>query len=41
MMKKIIAGLVSIFLLASCTTTNDTQENSQEINTQQKTILAL
>lgn len=40
-MKKIIAGLVSIFLLASCTTTNDTQENSQEINTQQKTILAL
>jgi len=40
-MKKIIAGLVSIFLLASCTTTNDTQENSQEINAQQKTILAL
>lgn len=40
-MKKIIAWLVSIFLLASCTTTNDTQENSQEINTQQKTILAL
>lgn len=41
MMKKIIAGILSILLLMSCSNSQNTWENAQEINTQQKTILAL